>query len=359
MAYIQFGNQQYYYQDLKQKLPQALPDHQEKILAFCHAWLKGESTFVRHTSGSTGQPKPIQLQRSQLEASARQTLDFLQLNQDDVALVAIPTQYIGGTMMLVRAMLANMPAIVVAPSGNPFRQLPKGIIPTFTALVPLQLEQILDDEVSTEAFVRCRHVLIGGAPVSASLEARCKALNNAVYSTYGMTETVSHVALRRISREPEEGFRLLPGIQAKTDKRDCLALCGAVTCNQWIQTNDLVAFSSPDCFRWLGRADYVINSGGIKIQPEQLENQIGALLAAEKIDASFCISSVADERLGEQLVLVLEGAAWPEEQQRSLLQKLHDYLPAYQAPKQMLFLPVFPLTETGKIQRQQIKHALS
>lgn len=359
MAYIQFEDQQFYYSDLQQSLPEKLPAHQHAILAYCHAWLKGESSFVRHTSGSTGKPKPIKLQRSQLEASARQTLDFLQLTKNDYALVAIPTQFIGGTMMLVRTMMANMPALVVEPTANPFSSLPKDIKPTFTALVPLQLEQILDDETSRQAFEECRHVLIGGAPVSPQLEARCTHLPNAIYSTYGMTETVSHIALRKISGTPEACFQLMPGVQARTDERGCLALCGAVTKDEWIQTNDVVEFSRRACFRWLGRADYVINSGGIKIMPEALENQISSLLATEKNHAAFCISSLAHERLGEQLVLVWEGDKWPKEEQQQFLEHLRKQLPAYHAPKQMVFLPVFPLTETGKIQRLKIKHAIS
>ncbi|NJL12500.1 MAG: AMP-binding protein [Microscillaceae bacterium] len=272
------------------QIPPDKDDFEGQIREFCIQWQGGQSLFPQATSGSTGMPTTIVLHREQMVASARASTEALQLFPPLRALLCLNAAYIGGKMMLVRAMEGGWALEVVAPTGQPFRALQKvyqwpeeAVLPSlralrleFAALVPLQLQNILEDPLDFRpALNQMRALIVGGAPVSPLLEQACQSLSVPVYSTYGMTETVSHVALRRINASPpQDYFETLPGIEIQTNAEDCLCIKGAVTRHEWLVTRDQAALLSPQRFRWLGRADHVINSGGIKIFPEKLENAI-------------------------------------------------------------------------------------
>ena len=328
--------------------PSAFETH---TLDFCRVWWQGKRTFSLFTSGSTGTPKKIEHTREQLIASAHATLSFLGLTANHTALVCLPTQYIGGRMMLVRGFESGMPLWILPPENNPLgHALERGWAVGFTALVPLQMERFLQATPHlVSKLADTQAIILGGAPISASLEERLQKVPCPMYSTYGMTETVSHVALRRLNGpERSEAYTLLPEIEAETDDRECLRLRGAVTQDTWIQTNDRIVWTGPRSFRWLGRADHVINSGGIKIQLEEIERRIAETWRKPE---RFFLWGMPHEQLGETLVCMVEGSPWPASDTTQLLQEWKEQLPTYQAPHRIMFVPTFKETPTGKISR--------
>lgn len=314
---------------------------------FCVAWANGQKHFVLHTSGSTGAPKPITLTRAQMQASAAMTQAALGLKKGQTALVCLNINYIAGTMMLVRGMEIGLNMYIVPPSSNPFEHLPDAIKPDFAAMVPLQLQTALDLQLHARLNV-LQTLLIGGAAIGASLLPPLRALAVRVYSTYGMTETVSHVALQPLNgSDASDAFRLLPGIEAATDERGCLRLCGAVSGNQWVQTNDLVQWTDKQHFRLLGRADNTINSGGVKIQLEKVERAVEAIWGRTE---RFFVWWQPDERLGQQLILLVENL--PDFDFESFKKQLAPLLSSYETPKKAYIVEKFAQTPTGKIDKR-------
>ncbi len=323
-------------------------------LQFSRAWLRGDELFHLQTSGSTGIPKPITVGRRQMLASIHGTAAALQLYGRQSALVCLNPAYIAGIMMLARGWEIGLQMHLVAPSSRPLQNFIAETGFDFVAMVPLQLQQSLENEPDKSVLDHCGKVIIGGAAMSAELEQAAQQTYAAVYATFGMTETVSHIALRRVNgSSPETLYRLLPGITAQTDERGCLMLKGEVTDNQWVYTNDVVTFTQSDRFRFEGRADFVINSGGVKILPEQLEQEIQRLQLPELSGKRFIISSLPDERLGERVVLVVETNT--ELSATYLLQYFKEKLPRYHVPKDVFQLSTFPETKTGKIDRKKIQ----
>ncbi|GAB4405794.1 MAG: AMP-binding protein [Microscillaceae bacterium] len=343
-------------------------DFEGPIRDFCIQWQSGQTLFPQATSGSTGLPTTIVLHRAQMVASAQATAKALQLSPPLRALLCLNTAYIGGKMMLVRAMEGGWMLEVVAPTGQPFRALQKVyqwpeevVLPSlqalgleFAALVPLQLQNILDDPLDFRpALNQMRALIVGGAPVSPPLEQACQSLSVPVYSTYGMTETVSHIALRRLNASPPQPyFETLPGIEIQTNADDCLCIKGAVTRHEWLVTHDQVELLSPRRFLWLGRADHVINSGGIKIFPEKLESVISAAWAQLGPVPPFFVAGWPDDTLGQQVILVVEGPALTPQAKESLQILLTKTLSRYEIPKKIVTLKRFERTPTEKIRRK-------
>lgn len=323
-------------------------------LQFSREWLRGQELFHLQTSGSTGVPKPITVSRKQMLASIYGTAAALQLHRGQSALVCLNPAYIAGIMMLARGWEIGLHMHLVAPSSRPLQNFTAETGFDFVAMVPLQLQQSLENQPDKSVLDRCGKVIVGGAAMSTELEQAAQQTRAAIYATFGMTETVSHIALRRVNGNlPETAYKLLPGITAQTDERGCLILKGEVTHNQWIHTNDVVTFTQADRFRFEGRADFVINSGGVKIFPEQLEQNIQRLQLPELTDKRFIISSLPDNRLGECVVLVVETDT--NLSVEYILQYLKEKLPRYHAPQRIFCLPQFPETATGKINRQEVQ----
>lgn len=315
---------------------------------FCRLYASGQEIFVLHTSGSTGIPKPIALTRAQMQASARVTQRALDLRAGQQALVCLNVGYIAGTMMLVRGMELGLTMHIVAPTSLPFASLPHDLAIDFVALVPLQLQAMLDAGQAS-VLNTLGVIIVGGAPVSEQLLEGIQRLSVPIFSTYGMTETVSHVALRRLNGvEATDSYRLLEGVEAATDERRCLRLRGAVTNHQWIQTNDVVEFLAPRKFIIVGRADNIINSGGVKIQLEKVER---AIEKTELIASRFFAWSEPDERLGQKLILVVESE---KKLDSELLQtRLIPELLTYELPKKVYFVKKFVETPTGKVDKRR------
>jgi len=315
---------------------------------FCRLYASGQESFVLHTSGSTGVPKPIVLTRSQMQASAYVTQRALGLQSGQQALVCLNVGYIAGTMMLVRGMELGLTMHIVAPASLPFGALNPCPKIDFVALVPLQLQAML--EAGQEALLNTVGVIIvGGAPVSESLREGIQRLRVPIFSTYGMTETVSHVALRKLNgNDVSDGYRLLEGIEAVTDERGCLRLSGAVTNHQWIQTNDVVEFLEERTFIVVGRADNIINSGGVKIQLEKVER---AVEKTGEITSRFFAWWEPDERLGQKLILIVEGERAIDNE--VLREKLRESLLTYELPKKEYLVKKFVETPTGKVDKRR------
>lgn len=338
-------------------MPANLPDALQRAADFCRQWLGGAQEFTFHTSGSTGQPKAIQLRREQLEASARATIYELELGPADVFYCPINTGFIGGAMMLVRAMLLDVPVQVRVPSSGAFDG-DAAAAATFAAIVPMQMPSLL--QAAAEGRVpRLMQVIIGGAGLTASQWRLARQLPMAAWHTFGMTETASHIALRRLNGpDASEAYYPLPGIELKLDDRDCLCICGPVTGNQWLVTNDMVNLRPDGGFIWLGRADFTINSGGVKINPERVEQIVSRYLGSQGHHQTIYISSVPHEVLGETLVLVCD-ASFTQDALYAFASMPEDLFPAYHKPNQLAGVAQFPQTTGGKVDRVKLKQLIN
>ncbi len=326
-----------------------LPSPLQRALVFCWQWKQGQANFSIPTSGSTGPPKTIEITRQQIIASVSNTRQALRLTSQHTALLGIDPAYVGGMMMLARALVIGMDVVGVAPSAQPLVGLP--VRPSFLAVVPLQLQRLLERDLAT---LNAAHAtLVGGAPVSLALEeAIKKKITSPVYSTYGMTETASHVALRALNGpEASDAFRVLGNTQIGADARGCLTLRGAVTQHKLIITNDQVELLDERHFRWLGRHDWVINSGGVKVWPEPVERAVSVQWPA--IPPPLLVVGLPDARLGQRVALVIEGFPLSKSDQGHLLRAVAEKLPQYHAPREVCYLEAIPRTPTGKIDRQE------
>ncbi|MGM9508700.1 AMP-binding protein [Larkinella sp. GY13] len=341
-------------------LPIPQTEYEAKAISFCRQWLSGQSVFTLHTSGSTGTPKPITLSRRQMKASALLTGHTFGLVPGDHALACLNVDYIAGVMMLVRGLELGLVMTVVEPSSNPLLGLNPETEPVnFAAFVPLQMHAMLDHPGhSLPILNRMKAILVGGAALDRTLEDRLQTVSAPVFSTYGMTETVSHVAIRRINGpDRTDVFQALNGVEIGVDSRNCLFIKAAASDFETIQTNDVVELIDSFHFRLLGRADSIINSGGVKIQPERVEEVIAALLAKEGMAARFFVAGLPDERLGQQVVLFLEGKEWPESRHAVIKEAVLISIGPYAVPRKTVQVPVFPETPTGKIDRKSIVSA--
>jgi o-succinylbenzoate---CoA ligase len=324
---------------------------------FCRAWLRGESDFVLNTSGSTGVPKPILLQKSQMEASARMTGTALRLPAGTKALVCLNIEYVAGRMMLVRALVLDWAIVVAEPAANPLAELRQDTVIDFVAMVPLQLATCLEDESTRAKVERCGKILLGGAPIPLSLENKIQKLQVPVYQSYGMTETVSHVALRRVNGpERAEEYQILDGIDFGIDGRGCLWVRGAVTNFNTIQTNDLVELKPEGTFLWLGRVDSVINSGGVKVHLDKLDRVVEQVLNEMHLSNPFFHWYEADEKLGQKLVLFLEKRTVVVNV-NELLAKFASLVSSYEVPKEVYLVEEFKRTPTAKIDKKATARA--
>lgn len=320
-------------------------DKEEKILAdFLLNWLYPKDTLLASTSGSTGSPKTITLDKSKMIASAKATGDYFNLYEGTTALHCLSANYIAGKMMMVRALYLGWHIDVVIPNKYPLSQTKKEY--DFAAMVPLQLQHSIDE------LHRVKKVIVGGAPVSPVLEQELQSLSTALFATYGMTETITHIAIKKLNHRTDEEQKLnaytaLPNVSFTVDKRNCLVIDAPDVSSEKVTTNDVVNLISESKFTWLGRADFVINSGGYKVHPEQVEQVLELV-----IDAPFFVSSIPDSELGEKVVLIVEGKedSFPE----------IDYvgLHSFQVPKKVFFIDEMIYTTTGKINRNKTKEKL-
>jgi O-succinylbenzoic acid--CoA ligase len=332
-------------------------DAKNQILIFCEEFENGKESFILRTSGSTGEPKEITISRDQMVHSAQMTINALGLKSGYRSLLCLNTSYIAGQMMLVRSIIGEMECIIVSPSSDPLSEITQSI--DFAAFVPFQLYSMLigsEKELRKVQLNQMKAIIIGGEDVNYTLLQWVRQLHVPVYHTYGMTETVSHIALKLLNGNiTQNSFEILEGVEIKSDERACLQIKSYVTGNQWITTNDKVEIIDNKHFNWLGRIDNVIVTGGIKIQIEMVEKAIEAFFYNQKFKPRFFIFGTKDEALGQKVVLAIESSIsiLPEVEQ-FILQKLTSLLPKYYSPKQIVVLKEFEYLPTGKIDRKTI-----
>ncbi|QNP51080.1 AMP-binding protein [Hymenobacter qilianensis] len=359
------NGREFRYADIKQypaDSPVDLNGYEAKVLDFCRQWLNGTLEFGLQTSGSTGEPQRIQLRRQQLAASAHRTGDYFDLGPGDRMLVCLNCEYVGGLMMLVRGLELNLHLTIVEPHADPLALVPPGAAFDFASFVPLQLRTVLENGHAAR-LNKMKAVLVGGAAVESGLARAAQALTVPVYHTYGMTETASHIALRRLNGpDASLTYKVLPGIHVEQDERGCLAVRADVTNDQLIVTNDQVRLLPEEhAFEWLGRADFVINSGGVKVQAEKVEQVLEVALAELNLPPRRTfVTARPDERLGEQVTAFLEGAPLSSMQSEQLLALLTERLGRYERPRELVFVPQFETTASGKLDRRAtLKAALA
>lgn len=310
---------------------------------FLDEWNNGEPTVLVHTSGSTGKPKPLRVEKLRMAASARITCSFLKLHEGDTALLCMPLDYIAGKMMVVRALVCGLRLVSVVPSGHPLKGLSEA--PDFAAMVPLQVYNSMQVPEERALLSRIKNLIIGGGAVSDQLAAELRQLPNAVWSTYGMTETLSHIALRRLNGEDaSEWYVPFDGVGVSLDSSGCLVIDAPAVCAEPLATND-IAEIAPDGrrFRIRGRRDNVVCSGGIKLQIEEIEAHLKPY-----VDVPFLITKRPDERLGETVVMLAESD--DVEQLREVCRRV---LSKYEMPRLFVHVDVIPLTATGKPARAE------
>ena len=312
--------------------------------AFLEEWFSPSPWIEVQTSGSTGSPKRMQVEKTRMMHSAARTCEYLGLGADETALLCMNLKYIGAKMMVVRALLAGMRLQVRQPSGNPLAGFDEKI--DFLAVVPLQLYHILRNEEEKRELAKVRHVIVGGGAVDEALLPLLAPLPCHVFSTYGMTETLSHIALRPLNG-PAASERYTPfkGIGLSLSERQTLVIHAPDLCSNDLVTNDVARLYADGTFTIIGRAENTVNSGGIKIQIEEEEKRL-----KECIATPFALTSVADERLGEALVLLIDNH-YPADDD-TLMSDIKSRMPRYHAPRKIIRVEKVPQTENGKINRK-------
>ena len=336
--------------DSKTDLLHFTEKYRNDVFLFLADWFDDSDFVTVSTSGSTGKSKKIQLKKEFMINSANATGHFFELNNGTTALLCLPVQYIAGKMMLVRAMVLGWHLDVVEANSFPLKGIEKNY--DFSAMVPLQLYNSLDN------IDKINKLIVGGGVVSDELRLKILNLPTKIFATYGMTETITHIAIKPLNKASLRGGTMwqsfdnyisLPNIQIAIDKRSCLVINAPKVSKDKIVTNDLVEIISENQFKWLGRVDHIINSGGIKLIPEQIEEKLSKI-----IKQRFFVAGVPDTILGEKLVLVIEI-------QNSKL-NIQDFsikvdslisLDKFEIPKEIYLIEQFVETETKKIQRQK------
>ena len=328
---------------------------------FLSEWNNDSDTVLVHTSGSTGKPKPMMVEKKRMLNSARITCDFLGLKPGDSALLCMSLDYIAGKMVVVRSIERHLHLISVPPSGHPLKDVDEEI--TFAAMVPMQVYNTLQVPEERERLSRIRHLIIGGGAIDAALEKELKSFpaNIAIWSTYGMTETLSHIALRRINGdESSEWYQPFDSVHISQTEEGCLVIDAPQVCAETLVTNDIVEIEpyiynkvEKLRFRIKGRKDNIICSGGIKIQIEEVET-----LLKPHLEKPFMLAKKKDGKFGEIAVLLTEDEdikkvevtvrrLLSDESEKSSDHKKYKYW----IPKEFRYVEHLPLTETGKPKR--------
>lgn len=321
-------------------LDEVQENYLQDVLEFIKEWENEHPTILVQTSGSTGDPKTIELSKSKIRLSAQATGQFFAFEKGQSILLNLSPAYIAGKLQIVRAIEHDM-KLVVAPLGaNPLLQLEDAV--DFAAFVPSQIQTIIAEEATIEKLNLLAHIIIGGAPLPPPVENDLSLLHRHTYVTFGMTETITHFALRKIGTPI---YRCLPNFKISVDHRKCLVIQPNQIVEEVLITNDVIDAIDEQSFKWKGRMDFVINSGGVKIHPERVEKMIAHLIPHN----NFYVTSKQDDTLGEIAILLIEG----EFEVNDLLEQTKTFLPQYHAPKEVFLKGAFNYTQSGKIIREK------
>ena len=320
-------------------------EYEQSIGDFLLDWLSESPIIEVNTSGSTGEPKTIRLKKEHMVNSALATGTYFGLEPGQTALHCLPSRFIAGKMMLVRAMVLGLEMDYLEPSSRPLLHTDKKY--DFCAMVPLQATH------SYEKLHLINILIVGGAPITNKLKALLQDHPTKVYETYGMTETVTHIAVKKVKGpDKSDYFKTLPDVKISKDERGCLVIDAPKVADAPVVTNDVVALVSDTEFEWLGRFDNIINSGGVKLVPEQIEAKL-----ANIFENRFFVAGIPDEELGQRLILVMEGDG-DADQIRGAIEASKD-LEKFEKPKEVYFIKAFLETDTQKILRKENLERLS
>lgn len=339
-----------------------LKSRSEELSNFLQEWFSDSPLMTVQTSGSTGQPKKMQVSKDKMMQSARLTCEFLDLQAGDSALLCMNLRYIGAMMVVVRSLVAGLNLIVRPASGHPLADVSQPL--KFAAMVPLQVYNTLQNPSERDQLLQTEILIIGGGAIDEALEVELKSLPATVYSTYGMTETLSHIALRRLNgTAASEHYQPFPSVNLSLSPENTLIIDAPLVCDETLQTNDIARIYPDGSFTILGRKDNVINSGGIKIQAEELEK-----ILRPYIPVRYVISSVPDQRLGQAVTLLIEESSERKDldgkelvnkdselNEKDIEEKLQEILEPYYRPKYIFKTEHIPQTENGKVNRAECR----
>jgi O-succinylbenzoic acid--CoA ligase len=312
-------------------------DYEQAVGEFLLDWFDDKSYVDMYTSGTTGTPKKIRIGKEAMVQSAIATGDFFGLHPGNRVLHCLPTNFVAGKMMFVRSFILGLDMDFAAPSSNPLEHNDE--LYDFAAMVPLQAKS------SIKKLTNIKKIIIGGVKINKPLELELEKLPVQIYETYGMTETITHIAAKKIG---EDAFSTLPNVTVSVNENQCLVVLAKNISGEKIVTNDIVKLVSDTQFVWLGRFDTVINSGGIKLIPEQIEDKLATLISRR-----YFVNGEPDDTLGERVVLYIEGETM------KLDESVFNALDKYEKPKEVVFIPKFKETATGKIMRAESKELVA
>lgn len=347
---IQLNGRIYSAQDLSTfletaKNPQESAFYQE-IVDFLRDWFDEASTVWVQTSGSTGEPKPLEVAKAHMRNSAKLTCSYFGLRANDSALLCMSVKYIAGKMMLVRAITCQLSLWVVPPTSHPLKEFNQSL--RFAAMVPMQIACSMQDTLERSRLEKVEFLLIGGGAIQQSVEEQLALFPHGVYASYGMTETVSHIAMRQLNGSARtQYYTPLDKVSLSQSPEGALVIWAPQVCSQKLTTNDVAEFDDQGRFKILGRLDNVINSGGVKLQAEKIEEKLQNL-----IPVPYVITSVSHLLLGQAVVLLIASKSHDISK---LKNEMESRLTAYERPKHIFLVEQLPLTQTQKIRRSACK----
>lgn len=333
----------YTYKEISNVLANTNQVFLKDLSLFLQEWFNESPYITVQTSGSTGIPQKLKARKDQMMQSAQMTCSFLDLKKGDKALLCMPLQYIAGKMVVVRALIAELDLIVRTPSGHPLSDIHTPL--HFAAMIPLQVFNSLQIPEEKEQLQQIKNLIIGGGAINKELENTLQKLPGKIYSTYGMTETLSHIALRKLNgTDASSHYIPFPSVSISLSEDNTLIINAPLVNESTLITNDVACLHPDGSFSIIGRKDNIINSGGIKIQTEEVEDKL-----RPHISVPFAITSVPHAKFGEVIVLLTEsGNTLP-------ISEIITILPKYQQPKYIHEVIQIPLTETGKINRAECR----
>ncbi len=317
----------------------------EEVNSFFNEWYSDSSWISLMTSGSTGTPKKIEVKKSKMIISAKKTNIHFGISENSNVLLCLSPQTIGGKMMIVRSIVGNFNLNIGQLNANPLQEIDQKI--DFCAMVPMQLINSLN--YNSEKLSKIGKIIIGGAPLPIEIENKMSKININVFHTFGMTETLSHFAIRQIGVDRKNVYNAMDGIKFSLSENKLIVDYPEIL-DQPIVTNEIVNLINDEQFEWIGRSDFAINSGGIKIFPEVIESKINSI-----IQTPFFVTSKSDKYLGERLILVIENSELIQLKKIDFLNILNNY----EIPKEVFALPEFVRTESGKINRLETINLIS
>ncbi len=346
MLHLRFDKEDWQWQDAFSKSEMSLASWEKPVYHRLQSFFDlSIDQFSFQTSGSTGKAKTISIHRKQIVASAQASLAFFKLTPGQRVLLCLSTESIGGCMLLYRAILGKLEVIVKEPSRSVHCETPVD----FTSLVPLQFHTLREN--NPEHFKQLGTILLGGSSIDQDTESFIQTLDNKVYQSFGMTETVSHIALRKVGYE--SAYTCLPNVSvAKGDQDELLIHAPFITGQEVLKTQDVASLINDKQFIWKGRLDFIINSGGVKICPEEVEAR-----CAQHIAEPHIVSSLPDKALGSVVVLCIELS---DERSLDRIQQVLDAIdfPKYHRPRKVLRIPEIPRLDNDKINRLAVKEFL-